>query len=396
MIVKKLKELYNVDTISQDKGWKKVQEALPDGEEILIDFSGINVVDPWDCVEFKKLLKNPLVHMKFVNCEDIVRRLKIMCVVEGLDHSHILNEVIELPKEKTAEEKKIERIGSELVDLFEIEGDKAKFRVSQKYSQMHSTNTLNYINYAIDKLIETKEIKNITIDMNGVTVLKNVIELLADMIVRYKKNGINLQVNISDEESVNNMKLFIHQATNKMYNTNERKNALKQVMEKNTAGILVKYKKSKALDEFGRQGNGEVVSSRIALYMGIKMTDSGQPVAMIKSFNNNYFYTKQHWMVEHDNEVPTSLHDEDLEISMEELGYGDLFLGSQYHFMAPVQQNLNENRVVIKGLDDDGRNIKVNCTIPERIQLVFDDWGIKYDSEALEAAIVETKKLLGI
>ena len=60
MIVKKIKELYNVDTISQDKGWKKIQEALPEGEEIMIDFSGTNVVDPWDCPEFKKLLKRIL------------------------------------------------------------------------------------------------------------------------------------------------------------------------------------------------------------------------------------------------------------------------------------------------------------------------------------------------
>lgn len=395
MVVKRIKELYNVDTISQDKGWKKVNDALPENETIMIDFTGTNIVDPWDCSEFKKLLKNPLVHMKFTNCDEMVRRLKIMCVVEGLDESRIINEVIEIPREKTAEEKKVERIGESLIPLFEIDGNKAKFKVSTKYSQIHSTNTINYIEYAIERLVNDYEIKEIILDINGVSILKNVVESMADLVVGYRKSDIDICVDISDEESINNMKLFIHQATTKAYNAEEREKALNKHLKKNTAGILIKYKKSKALDEFGRHGNGEVVSSRIALFKKIEVVD-GRTVAVIESYNNNYFYTKQHWMVEHDNEMLSKLTYETLNIDMNELGYGDLFLGSTYHFMAPVQQNINENRVVIKELNENGSNVKVTCTIPERIKLVFDDWGIDYDEGELDKAIVATRETLHI
>ena len=59
MITKKLKELYNVDTISQDKGWKKVGIAIDEiqkgtDDDIMIDFSSTNVVDPWQSIASKK------------------------------------------------------------------------------------------------------------------------------------------------------------------------------------------------------------------------------------------------------------------------------------------------------------------------------------------------------
>ena len=44
-------------------------------------------------------------------------------------------------------------------------------------------------------------------------------------------------------------------------------------LKKDTPGLLVKYKKSKAKDDFGREGKGEVISSRIAIYRGIKQGD---------------------------------------------------------------------------------------------------------------------------
>ena len=81
---------------------------------------------------------------------------------------------------------------------------------------------------------------------------------------------------------------------------------------------------------------------------------------------------------------------------MEELGVGDLFLGSQFHFLRAVQQDISENRVVIVDTDENGRNIKETCSIPRRMQIVFDDWNIKYNKDALEKDIAETKKKLNL
>ena len=53
-----------------------------------------------------------------------------------------------------------------------------------------------------------------------------------------------------------------------------------------------------------------------------------------------------------------------------------------------------ESKVVIVGVDDNDSNIKKLCTIPERMKIVFDDWGVKYNKEVLDKAIKDTKEAL--
>ena len=106
MIVKHLKELYSVDTISQDKGWKKLltaieelEQTLPEEDKsIMIDFRGINVVDPWEFSSFKQLIKKDNIHMKFTNSEELVNRIKMMYLFDGYDENHVENVVVDVPK----------------------------------------------------------------------------------------------------------------------------------------------------------------------------------------------------------------------------------------------------------------------------------------------------------
>ena len=394
MIVKKLKELYNVDTISQDKGWKKVAQALEEllsttTEDIMIDFSSTNVVDPWQSAEFKQILKNERVHMKFVNSDSTVNKIKMMCVIDGINTDRVVNEVIEIPREKTAEEKKIETYGSQLIPLFRKNEDGVYvFNAKERYDQLQSTNTVGYVEFAINSIHKDTGANEFIVNLSGITVLSNVLGIFAKLIVNLDSEGIELKIDLDNEDSIRELGLYIHIETNNKFTDSERLKEFNK-LRPHTPGILIRYKKSKAIDDFGRQGKGEVVSSRIAIFEGIK-----DDMAVIKTYNNNYFYTKQHWMVEHDNEEPTSLHEETMEIPMSEIGLCDKFLGSKTHFILPVQQSVSESQKVIVDIDDDGRNVTKLCTIPERMREVFDSWGIKYDAESLEKAIEDTKKQL--
>lgn len=394
MITKKLKELYNVDTISQDKGWKKVGIAIDEiqkgtDDDIMIDFSSTNVVDPWQSIEFNKLLKNNKLHMRFVNNEQIVNKIKMMCIIYGISTDRIENIVVEIPKEKTVEEKKIEQFGKSLMQYFKDDGhNEFVFNVSDRYDQLQSTNTVNYIDFAIRELNKTNGATNFIIVLNRITVLSNVIRAFAKLIVDYKEIGVTLKIDTDNNDLAKELGLFIHLATNDRYTNSERVKSFNK-LKPNTPGILIRYKKSKATDDFGRQGKGEIVSSRIAIFKCINNNGNGD-IAVINTFNNNYFYTKQHWMIEHDNEEPTSLHEEEISIPMEEIGLYDEFLGSRYHFIMPVQRSIDESKVVIVDIDENGKNLKRLCTIPERMKIVFDDWGIEYDKDAIEKAINDT------
>lgn len=395
MIYKKLRDFYNVDTISQDKGWLKIINAVKDiNEPFEIDFTGINVVDPWDLQNFKQLLKNPFVNMKFTNNEEIVSKIKMLCILDGLDESRIVNEEVELPRVKTSEEKKIEKYGTDLIPYFKNRGEVYEFDVTQKYSQMHSTNTLNYIRYAIDRIAENGN-SNFLINIGTVSIQPNVLKELSEMIVKYNSEGITLNVNLENEEDIKNMGLLMHKSTENFDELKKadffRNNSSKLI---GMVGLLLKYKKSRTVDEFGRHGKGEIISSRIAVITDVFMYGTDTATICVDSYNDNYFYTKQQWIVEHDNEEPDCLHKDSLEIDSSQLGFHDLFLGSKYHFLKPLQKDLSENRKVIIGINSDGTNKKKICTIPERIKIVFDDWGVEYNKELLDEYIEQTNNKL--
>lgn len=400
MVHKKLKEIYPVDTISQNKGWVKITAALQgESDDIEIDFTGINVIDPWDCPDFVSLMQDKRIHMVFRNKKDLVNRIKMMCVINGAYPDHVVNIEVEKPKEKSAEEKKIENIGSEIATKFKpSEEDEGTyiFDVKTKYTQMHSTNTLNYIQFAMDKLNRENGTEHFIVKLGSVSVLDNVLEVFADMIMKYKAKGIRLEVDVDNEEVQKKMGLYLHKSTAKAYSIEERIDCIQKAIEPGTPGILIKYKKSRTLDDFGRYGKGEVISSRIAIYRGIKgkQSKTSEPVVMIESYNNDYFFTRQHWMVEHDNEQLQGLHMDRLEIGLEELGFGDDFLGNSYHFLEPVPEDNQDSTFVITDIDSGGKNVIRKCTLPERMKLVFDDWGIEYDQDAMEMYIEDTRDIL--
>jgi len=406
MIHKKLRDLYYVDTISQDKGWEKVLNALEQygDQEIEIDFTGINVVEPWTLSSFQMLIKKPNVHLKFTNAEDIVTKIRMMYIIDGLNVDNVVNVVVEVPKEKTAEEKRNELHGKALIDFFKeqkvvntdgIEETVSVFNAAEKYSQMHSTNTLGYIDYAIKKIHEDTGISRFIINLDGVEALNNVLENLASMIVEYKKEGIILDLDITNEENYKAMGLFLHKLSGTDFDEGVKFELLEQFMKEhaNAPGLLIKYKKSRALDDFGRQGGGTPVMCRIAIFKALR--GSGKTgSAVFETYNKDYFYTRQHWLISHDNNELNRLVTNQIEVSMEELGFLNEFLGTKYHFIEPIQMNARESVKVIIDIDDEGYNVSKLCTIPERMKYVFDDWGIKYDKKYLDGVIKKTKEHL--
>lgn len=397
MLERKIKEIYNVDTISQDKGWKKIVAALENvKEDTLIDFGGVNVVDPWQCPEFKNLLKLPHIHIKFTNNLAVVKKIKMMCIIEGLNPDKVINEEIEKPKVETMEEKKIKKIGDSLIPLF-IKNEEGTwvFEVKKKYDNLNNTSTLSYIKYAIEKINERDHDNRFMIKLGTLLPLSNVLEVLARIRIELKTAGIELDIDTDNEETLKNLNLAIYMVGDHKLSASDRYNLMVNSVKPNTAGLLIKYRKSKALDEYGRHGKGEVISCRIAVFRGFTTKQNNKiPKAIIESYNDNYFYTRSHWMIEHDNDQLDKLHSDMLEISMPELGFCDSFLGSQYHFLRPVQQNKSDTRTIISGIDENGKNIKQVCTIPERIKTIFDDWEVLYNKEELEQDIEKTKEVL--
>lgn len=405
----KFKEILNVDNVSQEKSWMKVYDKLKDiNEDIEINFDDVNVLEPWRFKAFQMILSNnPHVYMSFTNKDDIVSKLHMSCIINGVDKNRIIGRHVEVEKPKTPEELKAEKRGREITQHFKLDDQGVyRIKVSELYAQLHNSSTITYICKAIEMLNQEKEITQFIIDIGDMSVQLNVLKHLAEKVIDYTYKGISIAIDTSDEETAKNIRLFLHQCRNDAYNDKvKRYDKIISSIKKDTPGLFLRYKSSKALDDFGRHGSGQVVSSRIAIFREIRFIAptrittkddlrDAKIMCVIDTYNSDYFYTKLHWSMEHDNETLKRIPMDTYKVDIEELGFCDDFLGSKYHFMLPIQQSENENTSMIVGLNNEGKNIRKVCTIPERMKLVFDDWGIDYDKVSLNQSIKLTEQAL--
>lgn len=400
MVYMDCKELYKGNILSQNASWEKlndaVEEALKtceDGEGIEISFGNVTVQSPWMHENFLKLLRNDKVHMQFTNRAELVNHIKVSAILNGGNPEHVRNIEVEKPKEKTVQELKVESNGEDIMSRFNLNGGRYEWIAKDKYRQIYNSSTLDYIRYAIDKLNKDTGITEYYMDLNGIQLSDVVIQSFADAVKHYESIGINISIDISDEKYIKTFHLSMHKVASQVYTPKQRIRAIRANLVKGNPGMLIKYKKSKAVDSFGRHGKGEIVSSRIAVFRELKQLEN-DVVFVVDVYNNNYFYTKCQWMSEHDNESLGALVKETLEIKMEELGLLNMYFGTSYHFIEPIQQDIVENVKVIYGFTERGTNIYKTCTIPERMKIVFDDWGVEYDKDKLEEYIRITAERL--
>lgn len=392
---KKLKELYQVDTISQDNSWERVIRAVEAIKEHMdIHIGDVNIIEPWNCLNFKQLLREHDIRLIFTNNKDMVNRIKVMCIFDGIDDSKVENMEVKREEKETPGQLRLARCGKELADFFKVDCGQAVFNMKDRYTQLFNPETTEVIDYAMRYIHDNQGVNKFMLNMGGINTSNSILENIADMIIRYEMDGLDLSVDTDNEEYGKNLKMFLHKSTAKTYDSRARLRAISKHLSVNEAGILIKYKKSRAVDEFGRHGHGEVVSSRMAIFLGIEGSGSNA-VAVFRSFDSNYFYTRQSWMINNENEIPDSLVSNIVKMKLDEIGIGDLFIGKDYHFIKPVQRDLKESMIIAYGIGEGGRVLKKEFTIPERMKAVFDDWGIAYDSRKLMAAIEDTEREIG-
>lgn len=408
MITKHLRDLYPIpiSTISTDKTWGTLLSSIESleketNEDIEIDFSGITIVDPWRCENFKLLIAKPHIHFIFKNCDDIVRHLQLVCTLDGLDfENRIKHVVVEIPREKTDEEKKVEYKGGIWAEAFKIDKENgvSTLDLFAKIRKLENPTTVNYIEFAINKISEETGIKKFTINWGEVRSDSVTIEYMVKMMLRFGEKGITVNMDIQNEDEIKLFGLHLHKLNTKDPTVGDKYTIIHDMfsLHKPIVGILIQYKnkKNNKKDEFGRQGKGEVNMSRIAVLTDVRGNAKTGGTATFLTYNSNYFFTRQHWAVTHDNEELKELKVDRMDVPISELGFLNEFMGSTFHFIEPIQKKKSYSSKVIYDLTDSGSNISKLCTIPERIKYVFNDWGIEYDEELLNKAIMDTNKYI--
>lgn len=445
-------DICGVDNLTQGSSWKEVLEYIKQNidtsENVMLDFKGINVIEPWTIDEFGDVLKFENIYFRFTssNKESLtafVNKIKTKCIIDGLNANRIDAIFVEPKKIKTKAEIELEKDGEEFITKFEVDNDNKSAFINMEliYSQIGSISTIEALLYAILKMNETDGIEEFTVKTGKMFIQGNIIELMAKKILEVdKSHGIKLNIDTDVEDTAQKLGLYLHTAINDSFTMKDKVQEFIKLPE-NLAIMLIKYKKSRAVDEFGRNGKGQVVSSRIAVvrrlcikdgytylkYINrilaidnnsiraeIEYTPNGRDkiietawfdfstiAVMVDSFNTNKFMTHAEWLTRNDGEI---IDDNGKEIYklpydraviyIDDIGLEDKFLGKKYHILKPVQKSVEENKEIIVNIDDEGYCVKQTVTIPERIKIVLDDWDEKYDADELEKAIQETNNLI--
>ena len=392
------RSILNIDTISKgnNKPWDKLMDYMatqPKGIPIEFDFRGIEVNQPCSSTSFMKILANPDFHMVIYNNETTVNSIHMMCMLNGHDASRIRNVKDVFPKKPTAEELTIERMANQLMAYFETNdtGTAGVLAIHKRFDQLGTPNTVKYIESAIKKYVESTGVKEIEVYTRHMSIQPGVIDVIVEMVNHFAVEGVNISIRCDDIETQNKMDLSLDLSKAK-YSKHEKFNLMKLRLKKNRVGILTKYREGRAKDEFGRQGKGEQVSSRVAIFLGF-VNVNGVPELKFRTFNSNKLYTKDHWYLENDCELLERLEYDDTTASIDEVGIYNDFIGSKYHFSACMQWD-HDGSITMYHTTPTGSVVGETVTIPQRAKMVFDDFDIEYEKESLDSYIEETNRIL--
>lgn len=392
-----VKEIYNVDTISKGncKAWLRLMDflsTLDTSEDIEFDFKGIEVVQPWATPEFMVMMQDSRVHLKFWFADSMVNSINIMCALNGIKGKRAVNVEVQPVKVLSQEDIKVQKVADQLQEYFDKSGEIPVLNIYKRFDQIGVYTTVRYIESAIETFCNNTGAKRVFVETKDITVQPSVIEKLTEIIKHMSENGVQVEIHSNDKEVMSKIGIYQALNNNRFMTASDRVEVIKSKLEVGTVGMLIKYKESKATDEFGRKGKGKPISCRVAIFEGIKKTENGLAV-FVRTFNGNTFYTRVHWSLEHDNAILNKLDSNVEVIQLDQFGMYNDFLGSKYHFIAPIQTR-KEDTITMYDLNEQGKVIHNNVTIPERIKIVFDDWGIQYNKESLEYYIEKTRQIL--
>ena len=440
-----IREELGLSIIKTNETWLKVLnyvESLGE-EDVKLVFDFVSCYSPLDLSNFRRLIAKNNIYAEFIDCkpelsDELAKNINLTCILDGYKEGRFtakcFKQKIETPPISVTTA--ADRICNQLAEkaIINEETGICDVRYCDIYTQLGSPNTIQGIISAILKIYEEKGAKNYILYFSDYSINPEIVDALANKIVQLSnKYDISVDVDMEDEDTINYYKSSLYKYTSTDI-TIQRKFRGFQKLKYNTAGQLIKYKHTRAVDNLGREGHGKKVASRVAVYRGLatlngyKKTVNMIPKEILDkytvdneeeilynekgeqlSFNNiyiiidelplKYFQTHAYFSCsddEEENELAymDSLPFQTQKIPLTHIGLYGEFIGRRYHFLEPWQESLEESEKVITGFDSNNFIHHEVLTVPQRIKLVFDDWEVDYNKEELNKAIEKNNDYL--
>ncbi len=390
----KVLDAFNITQVSKSNNevWIELMRIADEyGEDILFDFNGITLQEPFNNTYFMKLMGNNAVYLKLYCAERTKNTIELACQFGALKTGRVFNEdYLDDDWEEEEKDNLLDMLVSRIMRYTTIRGDEVVINIGDTFDKITESKTVEAINYIVNNVVTTKGIKRFELNIENVVVGDNILMLIANSIFKYRDSGVDIEL-VSNDNIMS--KLYLYRG-DMVTDIEDKIKLLESNMSYNTIGIISRFKRTKVKDRFGRCGEGKPIIVRVAIFKGI---DNG--VVKLLTFNKKYFYTKQEYLLENDGAILNELVTNEWKIPIEQMGFCDKFVGSLYHLNLPIQYLKDDYITYNKPIKDLKSGEVVfrteKKTLPEHIKMVLDDFDIKYNAIALADAVRQTRKHLG-
>lgn len=390
-----VRTILNITTISPENtgAWIKLMETIGVvNQDLLLDFRGIKLINPWTNEEFKRLMSNPFIYIKVYTSEKVATNIEIMLRMGGLKTGRTSNEDIVIKSAPTMDDKKRDRFVNKINAYIEKKDNMIHINMSKVCTQMGEEITVEALEVSLNKALNNhSEITDILINLNEMYIQENIIKRMAELennLIR----PVNLVINSKIASVEGYIDIFRHLNKTGRLTQKEKLQMFKKAVPVKTVGIITMFKETIKRDLFGRMGDGKPNYCRVCIFEGFKK-EGNDIYLLFTVFKGDSFLTSVDYQFEHDGEKIEKPESINLKVKIHEIGFGDSFVGIRGHFNFPIMYDMSGIRssyVVSEG----GRISTENLTLPEYIRKVLHDFSIEHDREELEKAIYETRLLM--
>lgn len=388
--------IYPVTNISKNnsKPWELMMDEVEKiGQDVLFDFDGIELEEPWTNTSFRKLMQDSRVHLKIYSSESTKATIDLMCSMGNMPTGRVENEDIMILGSGAPENKEVSFLAERLKHCIEKDKDNVvHIKIYNAVSQLGTRNTID----AIDKVIrdynkETGD-KHFCLELELISIGTSTVRYFVQVTNELENDGFSIEITSEDTDVMNTIKTCCNVIGTEAMSDKDKVKIFLDTIQPNTVGMLSRFKDTKGKDDFGRKGDGKPITCRVAIFRGIEKDDNTYKL-VFDQFKGGSFMTPIEYKLEHDGYEHPGLEQSTIKIPIKEIGLCDRFVGELYHFNLPIQYHSDGMTPVCK-VNENGGVDTVLMTLPEHVKLVLDSFNVEYNEAPLIYSICETMKCL--
>jgi len=399
MKVLNVKDVYPYDTLSasNDNGWKRVLAAVSEeNEDVVLDFKDLLVTDPWNNRFFLSVIRGKGKVIRLYDSEDTATGIKgfsllnnVKISVENIKSESLkVRDSVEDSRLNAAYERKI----NILKKVCRVENGVGYIKVFEVFENLGNVETVESIGKVIPIMFEG--VKLVKVELGHATIQENMYKLLMNIVKEQKNRGVQVKIVSEDTKNKSNIQIYKDMKIN--IGRDEKYKILKDKLVPNMPVMISTFRRSKSLDELGREGEGKEIAINPAVIKKIIETEDREGNTVYKLVVDLYkasnFVSKLSYAWDNDGGKHPGISKITQEINIMDLGFMNEFVGRRRHVYGPVHSDRSLGIEMYVGAENGSVN-KVKMAIPECMRIVFDDFGVEYDRDFLNECIERTREL---